>query len=950
VELAAEGEEFVRAIVAATILTMLPAVFCRPIAAQTAPPTFLYLLEGRGTATGTIHAFSTSAASGAITEVPGSPFTAGLIPEQLAIDPTARFLYVTNQQSQDITGFSIDASTGALTVLPGSPFFIGSQPVALGIDPTGRFLYVSTIGAPQPSLYEFTIDPSAGFLTLAPTSPQPGLSATSIAFNSVGGYAYLSQGSPDPGSSRPVVICAINFSTGMLTPIGSIPPVTGGASVMAASPGANLLYSVDSANSNVDAFTVSSAGQTLQETTGSPYPVPFNPQSLTMGPSGNFLYVVNENHAYQTNYAASQYTGDVSAFAINPGTGALVQVPGSPFAAGTNPVSVVVDPTGSFVYTTSTMYTSGYSGFAQVEGFSIDPSSGSLTPLPGIPWTDSVVSTGGQLAITSAPVTAPNPVPVISSLSPPSTTANAVAFTLQVGGANFIPGSTVYFGGKARVTTFVSPSQLDASILASDVNDSGTAAVVVFNPLPGGGASVAAEFAMSAAVPVISSSTPSTVVAGSPGFSLAVRGSNFVTSSAVILDGTAVVTTYIGPTLVLGQVLRPLIAAPATIGIAVASPANGVPGGGMSNTATLSVVPSVIPLAISSMSPASGTAGEQAFTLVVNGTGFVQGSQVSFQLNNVTTTFVNATQLTASIPVTAVAVAGRMTVIATNPDGSASAPVPFVVNNPTPVGSAVVPALVAAGSSALTLNVAGTGFTASSAILVNGSTRVTAYLNTNLLQGSLLPSDLAQSGTLNITVTNPAPGGGTAPSLGLMVADYDVSAPSPTQIVSAGQAGNYSLLLAALNGTLGHSVTFTASGLPPMSSVSFSPPSVAAGKSSANVMLSVITTARSSGSTANRLTDRWPRRPVLAGMALAMGIIWFAGWTFAARMREAAPILLTVFLLAIAISLVACNSFVGAPPVAVNPSTGTPAGTYAITVDANSGGVTISTKVVLTVM
>jgi type IV secretory pathway protease TraF len=85
-------------------------------------------------------------------------------------------------------------------------------------------------------------------------------------------------------------------------------------------------------------------------------------------------------------------------------------------------------------------------------------------------------------------------------------------------------------------------------------------------------------------------------------------------------------------------------------------------------------------------------------------------------------------------------------------------------------------------------------------------------------------------------------------------------------------------------------------------------------------------------------------------MALAMGIIWFAGWTFAARMREAAPILLTVFLLAIAISLVACNSFVGAPPVAVNPSTGTPAGTYAITVDANSGGVTISTKVVLTVM
>ena len=120
-----------RTIIATAIFTLILSSFCSPLAAQTARPAFLFSLEGKGVPTGTIHVFSVNPSTGAITEVPGSPFNAGLIPDQLVVDPTGRFVYVTNDQSEDITAFSVDASTGALTELPGSPFPIGNQPCPL---------------------------------------------------------------------------------------------------------------------------------------------------------------------------------------------------------------------------------------------------------------------------------------------------------------------------------------------------------------------------------------------------------------------------------------------------------------------------------------------------------------------------------------------------------------------------------------------------------------------------------------------------------------------------------------------------------------------------------------------------------------------------------------------------------------------------------------------------
>src|SRR5258708_7326634 len=72
--LTTEEETLVRITIAAAIFTLILSVSCSPLAAQTTRPVFLFSLEDKGVPSGTIHAFRVNASTGAITEVPGSPF------------------------------------------------------------------------------------------------------------------------------------------------------------------------------------------------------------------------------------------------------------------------------------------------------------------------------------------------------------------------------------------------------------------------------------------------------------------------------------------------------------------------------------------------------------------------------------------------------------------------------------------------------------------------------------------------------------------------------------------------------------------------------------------------------------------------------------------------------------------------------------------------------------
>jgi dienelactone hydrolase len=105
---------------------------------------------------------------------------------------------------------------------------------------------------------------------------------------------------------------------------------------------------------------------------------------------------------------------------------------------------------------------------------------------------------------TTSPAVAQNPVPLINQpLVPDAVTPGGAGFTLTVNGAGFVPGCVVQWNSSALPTTFVSASQLKASVPASHIAQSGTASVTVVNPRPGGGVSNAAFLEISSASPAV---------------------------------------------------------------------------------------------------------------------------------------------------------------------------------------------------------------------------------------------------------------------------------------------------------------------------------------------------------------------------------------------------------------------------------------------------------------
>src|SRR2546426_9500986 len=71
------------------------------------------------------------------------------------------------------------------------------------------------------------------------------------------------------------------------------------------------------------------------------------------------------------------------------------------------------------------------------------------------------------------------PPPAITSISPTSVTAEGSAFTLVVAGTNFMDFSQVQVNGTPRTTSYVSPTQLTATVLANDIAEPGTVQVRV---------------------------------------------------------------------------------------------------------------------------------------------------------------------------------------------------------------------------------------------------------------------------------------------------------------------------------------------------------------------------------------------------------------------------------------------------------------------------------------
>jgi hypothetical protein len=119
------------------------------------------------------------------------------------------------------------------------------------------------------------------------------------------------------------------------------------------------------------------------------------------------------------------------------------------------------------------------------------------------------------LTVFAGSAMAQNPVPFIDQpLVPDATAPGGVGFTLTVNGAGFVAASTVNWNGSPLATTFISVTQLTATVPASDIATASTASVTVVSPSPGGGVSNPQFFSIAVAKASVSFLPPVMYFAG----------------------------------------------------------------------------------------------------------------------------------------------------------------------------------------------------------------------------------------------------------------------------------------------------------------------------------------------------------------------------------------------------------------------------------------------------
>jgi hypothetical protein len=332
----------------------------------------------------------------------------------------------------------------------------------------------------------------------------------------------------------------------------------------------------------------------------------------------------------------------------------------------------------------------------------------------------------------------------------------------------------VDWNGAPLATTFVSAGTLTASVPAADLASAGAASVTVSGGAAGSASSAPAAFAVGAAAnpaPTLNSIDPANATAGDPALTLTVSGAGFTSASTVDWNGAPLATTFVNATTMTALVPASDLAGPSAGAIENVTVVTPAPGGGTSAPYPFLLVhaPSPVPV-IASLSPTSAQVGSAPLTVTVSGSNFVPSSVVSFG----PTTYVNANTLTASLTANMLSIAQTLSVTVTNPapGGGISNVVSFpIVSAPSPVPTlaSISPATVTAGDQAVTLELSGTNFTAYSTVSFAGQYISSTYNSPTSLTLALPSGYLGYAGSYPITVTNPAPGGGTTAALSLVV-------------------------------------------------------------------------------------------------------------------------------------------------------------------------------------
>jgi 6-phosphogluconolactonase (cycloisomerase 2 family) len=158
----------------------------------------------------------------------------------------------------------------------------------------------------------------------------------------------------------------VDATSGALAAVGT--PVATGTSphAIVGTQDKKYVFVGNEGSNDISAFAVNSASGALTAVPGSPFAAGTNPKALAL--YGTYLYVANAG------------SDTVSAFAVDTSSGSLTPLSPATFATGKGPSSIAVDLNGQSIYVANN------GGSNNVSAFSVDPQTGILTPVAGSPF------------------------------------------------------------------------------------------------------------------------------------------------------------------------------------------------------------------------------------------------------------------------------------------------------------------------------------------------------------------------------------------------------------------------------------------------------------------------------------------------------------------------------------------------------------------------------------
>jgi 6-phosphogluconolactonase len=426
-------------------------------------------------------------ALGSHTSVPASDEATSVV-----ISPDARALFVGSISSNTISSYVIGADGALSSRVATTP----AHALDLAITPDGSFLY-GVAGSTASGTFQGYAVNGSQLTELSPTSTLPApMIATAVAVSPDGNSLYVGGADPSSSSDGSIYRYAIDALTGALSrPTQEAAGLAGvdnlglspdGTSLYAPAPGADIVYQ----------FDVAPSSGALQPKNTPFFEADYQPYSVTITPNGRYAYVNS--------------LGSVSGYAIDPDTGELTLVDShsTQFLGRFGAVS----PDGR------NLYVAAYA----IHQFSIDPTSGTLTPLGAPVPSDQTVHIG--LAFTPDQ----NPVASFTATAAPAgspSTFDATGSTDSDGTVStylwdFHDGPPVS-GGPTITHTFASAGPHDVDLVVEDEMGCSTARTYTGHMVHCNGGSAAAQrqtVVIEAVEPPSPSPTPAppNLVAGTP--------------------------------------------------------------------------------------------------------------------------------------------------------------------------------------------------------------------------------------------------------------------------------------------------------------------------------------------------------------------------------------------------------------------------------------------------